>query len=55
MKTYVQRRDAHGLETVDEFDTRREARAMLAEYRLADPAGTYYLSSRPCKAWRRDR
>jgi hypothetical protein len=51
---YIQRKDARQLETVDEFDTYKEARAMLAEYRMADPAATYYISSRPCKAWREE-
>jgi hypothetical protein len=51
MKTYIQRKDSDQLETVDEFDTRKEARAMLAEYRLSDPFASYYLSSRPCKGW----
>jgi hypothetical protein len=52
MKTYIQRRDNNGLETVDEFSTRKEARAMLAEYRMSDPSASYYLSSRCCKAWK---
>lgn len=51
MKKYIQRKDRRQLETVDEFDTRKEARAMLAEYRMADPYAHYYLSSRPCKDW----
>ena len=51
MKTYIQRKGQGHLETVDEFETRKEARAMLAEYRLADPSAHYYLSSRPCKGW----
>lgn len=49
---YIQRKGNGYLETVDEFATRREARAMLAEYQLSDPSGYYYLSSRACKAWR---
>ena len=49
---YIQRKDAYQLETVDEFETYKEARAMLAEYRLSDPYASYYLSSRACKAWR---
>ena len=49
---YIQRSGNGYLETVDEFETRREARAMLAEYQLADPAGRYYLSTRACKEWR---
>lgn len=51
MSSYIQRKDAHGLETVDEFPTLREARAMLSEYQLADPSAFYYLSTRPCRAW----
>lgn len=51
MKTYIQRKDGRYLETVDEFTTRKEARAMLAEYRMSDPSASYYLSSRPCKDW----
>lgn len=51
MKTYIQRKDGRQLETVDEFTTRKEARAMLIEYRMADPYAHYYLSSRPCKDW----
>lgn len=50
--TYIQRKDNRQLETVDEFETRKEASAMLAEYRMADPSAHYYLSSRPCKDWR---
>lgn len=49
---YVQRRDGIQLETVDEFPTWREARIMLAEYQLSDPSALYYLSRRPCRAWR---
>jgi hypothetical protein len=49
---YIQRRDAFGLETVDQFATSKEARAMLAEYRMSDPSAHYYTSSRPCKNWR---
>jgi len=49
---YIQRRGDGYLETVDEFSTWKEARAMLAEYCFADPYAMYYLSSRACKAWR---
>lgn len=48
---YVQRRDGRNLETVDEFETMREARAMLREYRMSDPSAEYYLSRRPCRDW----
>jgi len=50
---YIQRKDSNGLETVDEFSTRKEAVAMVKEYRLSDPYAQYYLSSRACKAWRK--
>lgn len=52
MKTYIQRKDSNGLETVDEFDTRKEARQMIKEYRMSDPSAHFYLSSRCCKSWR---
>ena len=48
---YIQRRDSRHLETVDEFETIKEARAMLAEYIMADSTARYYISRRPCKAW----
>ena len=52
--TYIQRKDNQFklLETVDEFEERSEARKMLNEYRLSDPYGEYYLSTRACKEWR---
>ena len=49
---YIQRKDGRQLETVDEFTTYKEARAMVAEYRMADYAADYYISQKPCKAWR---
>lgn len=49
---YIQRKGDGYLETVDEFPTMREARAMLIEYCISDPYAHYYTSSRPCKAWR---
>jgi len=51
MKTYIQRKDANQLETVDEFDTRKEAWEMVKEYRMSDPTASFYLSSRCCKDW----
>ena len=50
--TYIQRKGDGYLETVDEFDTYKEAKAMLAEYRMSDPSAQFYLSSRACKEWR---
>ena len=49
---YVQRKDQTCLETVDQFETRKEARSMLTEYQLSDPYASYYLSQRPCKEWK---
>ena len=49
---YIQRKECRQLETVDQFETRKEAREMLKEYRMSDPSASYYLSSRPCKDWK---
>jgi len=49
---YIQRKGDGYLETIDEFSTWKEARAMLAEYCFSDVRARYYLSSRACKAWR---
>jgi hypothetical protein len=54
MCTYIQRRGDGYLETVDKFKTRKEARAMLAEYRMSDTSAHYYTSSRPCKQWKEE-
>lgn len=48
---FINRKGGGYRETVDEFNTRKEARAMLSEYRMADPAGFHYISSRPCANW----
>jgi len=50
---YIQRKDNqfNTLETVDEFDTFKEARAMVAEYRMSDPSASFYISQRACKDW----
>lgn len=50
---YIQRRDGQTrqLETVDEFETMKEAKLMLKEYRMIGDAH-YYISSRACKDWR---
>lgn len=49
---YIQRFGQGQLETVDQFESRKEAREMLFEYRMADYSASYYLSSRPCKNWK---
>jgi len=53
-KRYIQRRGDRYIETVDEFDTPKEAAAMLADYRLADPSASYYISSRACRSWQEE-
>lgn len=52
MKYYIQRKDGRELETVDEFKTRKEAVAMVKEYRMSDNTASYYISSRCCKGWK---
>ena len=50
---YIQRKDNNGdLETVDEFETRKEAREMVKEYRISDHSASFYMSSRACKDWK---
>ena len=49
---YIQRKGNGQLETVDQFETHKEAIAALKEYRLSDSEGYYYLSSRACKGWK---
>lgn len=49
---YIQRKGGGYLETVDEFETMKEAREIIKEYRLSDCSAEFYISSRPCKAWR---
>jgi len=51
MPIYIQRKDQYGLETVDQFDNRKEAKTMLKEYKLSDSSANYYTSQRPCKGW----
>lgn len=48
---YIQMKQGNDLETVDQFETRREANKMLKEYRISDPYSCYYTSQRACKHW----
>lgn len=50
---YIQRKCSYTkqLETVDQFETRKEAKEMLKEYRLSDNQAEYYISQRACKDW----
>tara|TARA_R110001632_G_scaffold199971_1_gene322583 strand:+ start:399 stop:578 length:180 start_codon:yes stop_codon:yes gene_type:complete len=49
---YIQRKDYDGnLETVDEFESRKEAVNILKEYRIYDTSAFYYISQKPCRDW----
>jgi len=48
---YINIKNKGVVETVDEFTTYKEARAMLKEYRLSDRYNNYYLSSRSTRDW----
>ncbi len=48
---YIQRKDNNYLETVDQFETLKEAQIMLSEYRISDPYAVFYISNRACKDW----
>jgi hypothetical protein len=49
---YIQRKDYDGnLETVDEFDSRKEAVNTLWEYRRSDTSAFFYISQKPCRDW----
>ena len=48
---YIQRKGDRQLETVDQATTRKEARRLLKEYRMADPSAHHYTSSRACADW----
>ena len=52
MATYINMRHDGEVETVDEFETRKEARKMCAEYNSCDRYHEYYVSSRSTKDWR---
>lgn len=43
---------AHGIETVDEFETAKEVKKMIKEYRMSHPTGYYYMSSRSTNEWK---
>jgi hypothetical protein len=41
-----------GIETVKEFDNKREANRALSGYQMSDKSATYKLSSRATKCWK---
>jgi len=52
MPVFVNTKAGGAVETVDSFETRREAREMLREYQMSAPGMGYYLSTRATKDWR---
>ena len=52
MPLFIQRKGQGYRETVDEFDTWKEAKKMVREYQMSDPCAEYYISSRPCREWK---
>ena len=49
---YINIRGSWGVETIGEFETMKEARAMIIEYRLAYPIGSEIWTSQRCtKDW----
>lgn len=52
MANYINTKTSDGVETVDEFDTYKEAREMVKEYNLSDTYNHYYISQRSTKEWR---
>ena len=50
--TYIIRQSPDGsLETIDEFNTYREARDAIGKYEIADLVGNYFLSSSCTEDW----
>lgn len=49
---YIQRKEGSSLETVDQFETYKEAKEMVYEYRLSDRYANYYISQRACNNWK---
>ena len=49
---YINIKGCDGVETVDEFETYKEAREMVKEYRMGDPYNNYYISQRCTKEWK---
>ena len=54
--TYINIKSGHNgaVETIDMFETRKEARQMLIEYRRCAGCENAYLSNRATAEWRQD-
>jgi hypothetical protein len=49
---YINIKTSYGVETIDQFETYKEALKMVKEYNLSDPYNYYYISQRCTKEWR---
>lgn len=45
---YIQRKAEGVLETVDEFESKKDALEAIIEYRLSDSYAIYYMSRKKC-------
>lgn len=51
IKHYINSKNGRKIETIDEFDTLKEAKAMLSEYQMSH-GGNLYISTRCTNEWR---
>lgn len=51
MPKYINMKAYGTIETIDEFETYREAKKMMEEYRLTHTDGLLYISNRPTNSW----
>ena len=49
---YINIKNQGTVETVDEFTTLKETKAMIKEYQRGDQSNNYYISTRSTKDWR---
>ena len=49
---YINMKGSEGIETVDEFETYKEAKRMLVEYQTSDRYNEYYISRRSTREWK---
>ena len=49
---YINIKVNNEVETIDEFETLKETKEMLKEYRISDNYNNYYMSTRSTKEWR---
>ena len=49
---YINIKQNNKVETVDQFTTYKEAKAMVKEYNLSDSYNNYYISQRCTNDWR---